>query len=86
MDLFMAGGFEFKLPGFGVVRSGNLTPATSGLANWTAKQFVNRFKMYADSSYTPHAVGPNEFQTVMPWTMYATMEEEDLKAIFTYMQ
>jgi len=24
--------------------------------------------------------------TIMPWMMYATMEEEDLKAIYAYLQ
>lgn len=85
-DMVFAGGFEFKLPGFGVVRSANLTPAASGLKNWTEEQFVTRFKMYADSSYTPHQLEQNDFQTVMPWVMYASMEEEDLRAIFAYLQ
>ena len=81
-----AGGFEFRMPPFGTVRSANLTPHQTGLANWTEEQFVNRFKMYADSSYVAHEVGAGEFQTVMPWMMYATMEETDLKAIYAYLR
>lgn len=86
MEKYFAGGFEFKLPGFGIVRSANLTPSSTGIGNWTEEQFLNRFKMYADSSYTPHDVKSGEFQTVMPWTMYATMKEEDLKAIYAFLQ
>lgn len=85
MEKYFAGGFEFKMPGFGVVRSANITPASTGIGNWTEDQFVQRFKMYADSSYVPHTVQANGFQTVMPWMMYATMEEEDLRAIYAYL-
>lgn len=86
MELYMAGGFAFKIPGFGVVRSSNLTPDSSGIGTWTEKQFVDRFKMYADTGYVSHEVEQNEFQTVMPWTMYADIKEEDLKAMFAYLK
>ena len=82
-----AGGFEFKLQDGSVVRSTNLTPdKTTGLGNWSSEQFINRFKMYADSSYVNPKVTPGEFQTTMPWTMYSGMREEDLEAIFAYLQ
>lgn len=82
-----AGGMVFNLPGGAVLTSPNITPdKLTGLGNWTEKQFVERFKRYADSSYTPPTVGQGEFQTVMPWTMYATMDTKDLKAIYTYLK
>lgn len=82
-----AGGFEFKLLDGSIVRSANLTPdKTTGLGNWTSEQFINRFKMYADSSYVNPKVSPNEFQTTMPWTMYSGMAKADLEAIYTYLQ
>jgi hypothetical protein len=34
----------------------------------------------------PHTVNPGEFNTMMPWAYYARMNEEDLKAIFAYLQ
>lgn len=81
-----AGGREFPLPG-GTLRAPNLTPSkTSGLGNWTAEQFVQRFKMYADSSYHPAKVAPTDFNTVMPWQMYGQMTPDDLTAIFAYLQ
>lgn len=86
MDLYMAGGFEFKMPGFGVVRSANITPdPANGIGSWNEDFFVKRFKAYTDSTYTPHDVASGEMQTVMPWTMYGSMTEEDLKAIFAYL-
>ena len=54
-----AGGFEFNMPPFGVVRSANITPhKETGIGSWTEDVFVTRFKSYADSSYVPHEVGP----------------------------
>lgn len=82
-----AGGFEFKLLDGSIVRSANLTPdKATGLGNWTSEQFINRFKMYADSSYVNPKVSPNEFQTTMPWTMYSGIDKADLEAIYTYLQ
>lgn len=82
-----AGGFEFKLQDGSVVRSTNLTPdKATGLGNWTSEQFINRFKVYADSSYVDPNITHGEFQTIMPWTMYSGMDKADLEAIFTYLQ
>lgn len=80
------GGMEFTMPA-GVVRSPNITgDKATGIGNWSEQEFIKRFKMYADSSYIPHPVGPKDMNTPMPWTMYARMEEQDLKAIFAYLQ
>lgn len=82
-----AGGFEFRGADGSVVRSSNLTPdKTTGLANWTTEQFINRFKVYADSSYVNPKVNRGDFQTPMPWTMYSGMSNADLEAIFIYLQ
>lgn len=83
---YMAGGFEFLFPDGRKNYSSNLTPHQNGLGTWSEEQFVRRFKMYADSSYVAQTVAANEFQTIMPWEMYAGMKEEDLKAIFAYLQ
>jgi mono/diheme cytochrome c family protein len=81
-----AGGREFKFPN-STVRSANLTPdKETGIGSWTEAMFVQRFKMYADSTYHAPAVGKDEFNTPMPWAMYAGMEEYDLKAIFAYLK
>lgn len=84
-----AGGFEFNLGNGKMVVSANITPhPTSGIGGWSKETFLRRFKQYADSGY----VAPNvdmdkgEFQSVMPWTMYAGMKTEDLEAIYNYLR
>lgn len=82
-----AGGFEFKLNDGSIVRSANLTPDdATGLGAWTLERFLIRFKMYADSSYKLQKVVKGDFQTTMPWTMYAGMTDEDLTAIYNYLR
>ena len=82
-----SGGREFILPA-GVVTTSNLTPDTiTGIGHWSEEMFLNRFKAFADSSYTPHDVDiNNEFNTLMPWTLYAQMKASDLSAIYAYLQ
>ena len=82
-----AGDFAFQLPG-GTLRSPNITPHETGIGGWTREQFIARFKLYADSSYTPHAVDmmQGDFQTLMPWMMYAGMTEQDLGAMYDYLR
>ncbi len=81
-----AGGNEYPMADGSVVRSANLTPHESGIGNWTKEQFVARFKVYDDSAYVHREVQAGEFQTYMPWTMYAGMDEEDLAAIYEYLR
>ena len=83
-----AGGFEFAMPS-GTVRSPNITPhAVTGIGAWTKQMFVDRFKAYAAGTFKPVPVdaAKGEMQTVMPWTMYANMTEEDLGAIYDYLK
>jgi len=82
-----AGSAEFALPG-GIVRSANLTPdAETGLGRWTKAAFIARFKALDPATgYKPHPVKPGDRQTIMPWPMYAGMSEQDLGAIYTYLQ
>lgn len=85
-DLAFGGGREFLMPG-GTLRSANITPdAATGIGAWTAEVFVKRFKAYADSAYQSPVVKPGEFNSIMPWKMYAGMTEEDLTAIYTYLK
>lgn len=82
-----AGGFEFPLPYGGIVRSANITPdKETGIGNWTEEQFVKRFKAYTDSAARNMVVQKGRFNTNMPWTMYAGMKEEDLKALYAYLK
>lgn len=86
-DQKFAGGRSFPMPGGVMVTSSNLTPdKETGIGNWTEAQFVARFKQYTDSAYVNPTVAPGEFNSIMPWTMYAGMKEEDLKAIYAYLK
>lgn len=82
-----AGGQEFRFPWGEAVRSANITPEIdTGIGAWDKDYFINRFKDYADSATAHIPIAKGEGNTVMPWTMYAGMTEEDLSAIFAYLR
>ncbi len=83
---WLAGGREFTFPDGSILRTPNLTPHSTGLAEWTEEFFIMKFKAYANGSFVPHKVQPGEMQTIMPWIMYAGMTEEDLGAIYAYLR
>jgi mono/diheme cytochrome c family protein len=86
-EVAFSGGREFGFPDGAVVRSSNITQdKETGIGNWTNEQFLARFKSFADSAYVIPSVKPGDFNTIMPWTMYAQMTDEDLLAIFAYLQ
>ncbi|MGB4974012.1 MAG: c-type cytochrome, partial [Cyclobacteriaceae bacterium] len=85
-ELAFSGGREFGFPDGSVVRSSNITPHETGLGTWSEKMFVERFRIYADSSFVLPSVAPGEFNTIMPWTMYGQMERRDLAAIYAYLK
>ncbi|MCW5895606.1 MAG: c-type cytochrome [Bacteroidetes bacterium] len=81
-----AGGFTFLFPS-GTVRSLNITPdEETGIGALTKEDFIARFKAFADSSSQNVPVEMHEFNTPMPWIMYAGMTDEDLGAIYTYLR
>lgn len=80
------GGREFQFPDGSILRAPNLTPHETGIKHFTKEAFVERFRMYADSGFVLHQVKPGDFQTIMPWHMYGGMKEEDLSAIYDYLQ
>lgn len=84
--MYLAGGFVFKMP-FGTVRSSNITPHNqTGIGNWTKEQFVQRFKQYDVPADSLADISQGDFNTIMPWQMYAGMTKQDLEAIYTYLQ
>ncbi|HYG04585.1 MAG TPA: c-type cytochrome [Chryseosolibacter sp.] len=86
-ELAFGGGREFNFPDGSTIRSSNISPDDeTGLGKWTKEMFVQRFKMYADSSYVLPNVQPGEFNSIMPWTMYSSMKEQDLAAIYAYLR
>lgn len=82
-----AGGFEFKFPHGGVLRSANITPDyNTGIGALTRAEFIARFKEYAQPELRQIPVSDFAQQTVMPWLMYAGMTEQDLGAIYSYLR
>ncbi|SKA15144.1 c-type cytochrome [Sediminibacterium ginsengisoli] len=79
------GGREFALPG-GIVRAPNLTVHSTGMGSMTREQFIQRFKLYQDSSYRSPLLQPTDFNTPMPWMMYSRMTESDLASIYKFLQ
>ncbi|MHB1179470.1 MAG: c-type cytochrome [Daejeonella sp.] len=83
----LAGGFEFPLPTGGIVRTANISPdKETGIGAWSEEIFLNKFKLYADSSYIPGPIKKGDFNSVMPWLLYSKMRQEDLKAIYAYLR
>jgi mono/diheme cytochrome c family protein len=79
-----AGGNPFPLPDGGLVRSANITPdRETGIGNWTREQFFARFRMYTDPATCP-PVEKGNFNTIMPWSQYSGMTDEDLNAVYVY--
>jgi len=79
-----SGGFKF-VAGFVNVTTSNITPdSATGIGAWTENEFVARFK--TNLAMTEKGDDPGKFNTEMPWSMYAKMKEEDLRAIYAYLR
>jgi hypothetical protein len=77
-----AGGTRFRIPNGGIVRAANITfDKDTGIGNWSEDTFVQRFK-----SFQAVPVGEKDFNTVMPWSQYAKLEEKDLRAMYAYLR
>ena len=85
-EMDYAGGRTFPMP-FGVLKSSNITfDENTGIGKWTKEEFVRRFKSNDPTQKQPASIKENEFNTIMPWTMYAGMTEEDLGAIYEFLK
>jgi mono/diheme cytochrome c family protein len=85
-----AGGMKFVLP-WGTLRAANITPdIETGIGSWTKDQFVQKFKHFDNEAARQIEFKPpfddTRFNTLMPWTQYAGMTEEDLGAIYSYLK
>jgi hypothetical protein len=84
--LEFAGGKGFGVGNGRTVRTANITPDKgTGIGNWTAKDFLARFRAFSDPSKASK-VGPEDFQTVMPWWEYSGMTDGDLASIYAYLR
>lgn len=81
------GGREFPFPDGAVIRSGNITPdAATGIGGWNETAFLAMFRVRSDSATLATKLKPGDFNSIMPWTMYGKMTDEDLKAIYAYLK
>ncbi len=83
-DSLLAGGVPFMLPGGGFSVSANITPdKETGIGQWTKEMFIKRFKDATKPEM--HTAAPiGSYNTVMPWSFYGQMTEEDLGAIYDF--
>ena len=75
--LEFAGGLRLKGP-WGELRSPNLTPDASGIECLGERDFLRAMKTGEMPGHTLNAV--------MPWGYYRGMTDEDLRAIYSYLQ
>ena len=67
---------------WGVSYAANLTPDDTGTGNWTFEQFKKAIREGKSKGLD----GTRPILPPMPWQQYRMMSDEDLKAIFTYIQ
>lgn len=71
---------SFKLP-FGVVYTANLTPdRETGLGNWSADEFIATMRTGHERGKGRAVLPP------MPWQNLSQQPEQDLRAMFAYLQ
>lgn len=80
---YLAGGNSFETPTFKVL-SANITPdKEGGIGTWTEKMFLQKFKVNSSDDYVNRDPGKNN--SIMPWSLFGKMKEDDLKAIYAYL-
>jgi mono/diheme cytochrome c family protein len=85
--MHLAGGNEYFLPGYGIVRSANLTPdPETGIGRWTEEAWLARMKAYANPEVQLPKVLEGDFNSIMSWELHSRMSESDLRAIYRYIQ
>ncbi|HWD87504.1 MAG TPA: c-type cytochrome [Mucilaginibacter sp.] len=81
-----AGGKPFGMPNNRTIRTANITPdKITGIGSWSKADFLARFAAFKDPSKAPK-VSTTDFQTIMPWYVYAGMTDQDLGAIYAYLR
>lgn len=67
---------------WGTSYAANLTPDATGIGNWTLENFTKALRegKYKGKDNTRSLLPP------MPWPNYATMTDQDIEAVFTYLK
>lgn len=81
------GGREFPFPGGSIVRSSNISPdQETGIGPWNKEAFLYYFQSHSDSLTLNTMIKPGDFNSIMPWTMYGKMTDEDLTSVYEYLR
>jgi cytochrome c553 len=75
-------GLTAALGPWGVSYAANLTPDDTGLGNWTEAQFMKAIREGKSKGMD----GARPLLPPMPWEVVKNMSDEDLKAVFAYLQ
>lgn len=87
MEKAFAGGREFPMGIYGTIVSMNITfDKETGIGEMDKDMFIKTFKKYDLKTYVPPTLEKGDFNTPMPWTMYAKMDTADLAAIYYYLK
>jgi len=87
MEKAYAGGREFPMEGDGTSVSMNITfDKKTGIGEWDRYMFIKIFKKYDLTTRVPSKVEKGDFNSPMPWIMYAKMDTTDLIAIYYYLK
>ncbi len=84
MSKTFSGGFTFNMESF-KANSGNITPdSLTGIGKWTEEMFLDKFKTCRDPA--KYATNPGKNNSIMPWSLFANMEDAEIKAIYSYLR
>ena len=84
MSKMFAGGFLFDMGKF-KVNTANITPdSATGIGAWTQEMFLAKFQTRREHAaiYTD----PGKNNSIMPWAMFAGMDDFDIKSIYAYLR
>jgi len=81
MSVFSAEGTASAGP-WGISYAANITSDPTGIGRWTQEQFNRAMKQGKHKGME----NSRTLQPPMPWMAYTVLTDEDLKAIFTYLQ
>jgi mono/diheme cytochrome c family protein len=67
------------------VTSANITPdSATGIGEWSELMFLAKFRTNASPQNLQ--TKPGKFNTIMPWSFFGTMTDNDLKSIYAYLR
>jgi cytochrome c553 len=82
----LTGGKEFQIPGRPPIAALNITPFEGTATSRDQSSFIGRFKAFASDGARRLRAPQDKPSTVMPWTEFARMTEQDQGAIYDYLR